>query len=270
MDIRKLKNLSISNLILIILNNNYSDIVRKCAEVELRNRIKHLGIHYDDLVHFDDRVINERGIDIDNYLLSPRVSLQQLMESYFKYCYNKKYNENGLLFSEKHLCNDCDFGSPFFSRICDKEIARLNKVILNGTYIDNHDEIVACEMLGIRKKRNYQTKIELLKDEPIELLFYNDAVDQLDDGICLEPYYNLGDEEKYKYLSSNFGRFKMDFSVMLSDTILDNDLIQYLYGLHIVKKDASKLKYQRKLLMDQIRHGYEVNYSSDEIKKVLK
>ena len=109
----------------------------------------------------------------------PAQCLQQLMESYFKYCYNKKYNENGLLFSEKHLCNDCDFGSPFFSRICDKEIARLNKVILNGTYIDNHDEIVACEMLGIRKKRNYQTKIELLKDEPIELLFYNDAVDQL-------------------------------------------------------------------------------------------
>ena len=46
MDIRKLKYLSISNLILIILNKDYSDTVRKCAEVELRKRIKHLGIEY--------------------------------------------------------------------------------------------------------------------------------------------------------------------------------------------------------------------------------
>ena len=62
----------------------------------------------------------------------------------------------------------------------------------------------------------------------------------------------------------------IDFSVMLSDSILDNDLIQYLYGLHFVKKDAKKLRYQRKLLMDQIRRGYEVNYGSEEIKKILK
>jgi hypothetical protein len=68
MEISKLKNLSISNLILLILNNNYQDIIRKCAEVELRKRIKHLGIEYNDLLHLDDKVINERGLDIDNYL----------------------------------------------------------------------------------------------------------------------------------------------------------------------------------------------------------
>ena len=109
MDIRKLKYLSISNLILIILNKDYSDTVRKCAEVELRKRIKHFDIEFDDLVHFDDKVISERGLDVDNYLLSPRVSVQQLMDSYFNYCYHKKFSENGLLFSEKHLCNDSDY-----------------------------------------------------------------------------------------------------------------------------------------------------------------
>ena len=51
MDIRKLKYLSISNLILIILNKDYSDTVRKCAEVELRNRVRHLDIEFDDLVN---------------------------------------------------------------------------------------------------------------------------------------------------------------------------------------------------------------------------
>ena len=126
----------------------------------------------------EDKVIRSHGLDIDNYLLSPRVNLQQLI----RYCYNKNISENELLFSEKHLCNDCDFGDSF-SRVCNKEIARLNKVIGNGMYSDNHDEIVAQDALTIRKKTNYQTKWDILEEEPIKLLFYNDAVDQLDDGI---------------------------------------------------------------------------------------
>ena len=44
-------------------------------------------------------------------------------------------------------------------------------------------------------------------------------------------------------------RFKIDFSVMLSDSILDNDLVQFLYIFHFVKKDAKNLRYQRKLLI---------------------
>ena len=57
----------------------------------------------------EDKVIRSHGLDIDNYLLSPRVNLQQLI----RYCYNKNISENELLFSEKHLCNDCDFGDSF-------------------------------------------------------------------------------------------------------------------------------------------------------------
>lgn len=270
MDIRKLKTLSISNLILIIMNDKYSDIVRKCAEIELRKRITHLGMEFDDLLHFDDKVIKERGLDIDSYLLSPRISLQQLMEVYFKYCFRKPYEENGLLFSEKHLCNDNDFGSPFFSKVCSKEISRLNKVVANGLYTDNHDEIVARDILQIRSKTINQDKKDFLRDDPVELLFYNDALYQLDDGFTLEPYLNLSDEERYKYLSNNFGRFKLIVADILDDTILDPDIIQYLYGLYFIRKDASKLKYQKKLIMEQIKRGYEVDYSSDEIKRVLK
>ena len=140
MEISKLRKLSISNLILIILNDKYPDVVRRCAEVELRTRVKHLGWEYDDLLHFDDKVIQERGLDIENYLLSPQVSLQQLMETYFKYVYRKKYEENGLLFSEKHLCNENDLGSPFFTKICRREIARLDRSIGRGTYSDNLDK----------------------------------------------------------------------------------------------------------------------------------
>lgn len=40
MEFRKLKNISISNLILIILNKKNADSLRKHAEIELRNRVK--------------------------------------------------------------------------------------------------------------------------------------------------------------------------------------------------------------------------------------
>lgn len=270
MEIKNLKNLSISNLILIIVNDKYSDILRKCAEVELRKRVKHLGIQFDDLVHFDDKVIQERGLDIDNYLLSPSVNLQQLMETYFKYCYRKQFEKNGLLFSEKHLCNDNDIGSPFFSNLCKKEIARLNKRIVGRTYIESHDDLVARDVLQLRGKVIKQDNIEFLRDDPVELLFYNDALYQLDDGITLEPYMNLSDEERYKYLSTHLGRIKLAVADVLSDTILDPDIIQYLYGLHFVLKDSRKLNYQKRLLMNQLRRGYEVDYGSEEIKKVLK
>ena len=43
MEIKDLKNISISNLILIILNDKNNDILRRCGEVELRKRIKNVG-----------------------------------------------------------------------------------------------------------------------------------------------------------------------------------------------------------------------------------
>ena len=43
MEIKDLKKISISNLILIILNDKNIDVLRKCAEAELRERVKYVG-----------------------------------------------------------------------------------------------------------------------------------------------------------------------------------------------------------------------------------
>ena len=67
MEFENLKNISISNLILIILDNRNADMLRKYAEIELRKRIKNVGWEFDDLLHFDDKVIQKRGLDINNY-----------------------------------------------------------------------------------------------------------------------------------------------------------------------------------------------------------
>ena len=139
MEVWELKKISISNLILVILNDKNDDTLRKCAEIELKRRIRNVGWDYDDLLHFDDKVIKKRGLDVDNYLISPNVNMQQLMETYFmfdkdtelyylfdkdteSYYLSDKYTDtNYLLFSEKHLCNEIGFAEPFFRKICSRE-----------------------------------------------------------------------------------------------------------------------------------------------------
>ena len=81
---------------------------------------------------------------------------------------------------------------------------------------------------------------------------------------------NLSPEEQYRYLRSPLGVLKLSIAELLNDTILDPDEIQYLYGLHFVRKDSRKLNYQKRLLMSQLNRGYEVDYSREPIQRVLR
>mgnify|MGYP003301824121 CR=1 FL=1 len=120
-----------------------------------------------------------------------------------------------------------------------------------------------------RNKKCKQDKIELLGDEPTELLCHNEAMYQLDEGIFCEFMSNMSDEEIYKLLSSRLGLLKVGLLETLNDTLFDPDLIQYLCGLTFVKKDSLKLYLQKNRLMSQVRNGFEVDYSNEKMKKVL-
>ena len=272
MDIRELKRISISNLILIILNDKNNDAIRKCAEIELKRRIRNVGWEYDDLLHFDDKVIKERGLDVDSYLISPNVNMQQLMETYFMYNKDTDYSSNYLLFSEKHLCNEIDFADPFFSKICSKEIKNLDKRI-NGNDIESQKELLKLikQMLLERQQNAKQSINEIKKDNPVELLCANEAMFQLDGdvGTCHEFLYNISDEERYDLLSSKLGMIKVGILEMLNDSLYDSDIMQYLCGLKFVRKDSSKLNKQKRQLLSQSRSGYEVNYETRTIQKAL-
>lgn len=272
MEIKNLKHISISNLILIILNDKNSDILRKCAEIELRKRIKNVGWEFDDFLHFDDKVIQKRGLDINSYLISPNVNMQQLMETYFMYDWQTSFDENYLLFSEKHLCNDVDFGDSFFSKVCDREIKNLNRR-LEKTKVEPQKEILLSfkQLLEERNKSFKHSKQEILKDNPINLLCHNEAMYQLDGniGTCHEFLYNCSDEDRYKLLSSTFGILKMGILTTLNDALYDPDLVQYLCGLNFVRKDSSKLFFQKKLLLHQLRNNFEVNYETEQLQKIL-
>ncbi|MBQ3021067.1 MAG: hypothetical protein IJD92_02435 [Bacilli bacterium] len=272
MEIKNLKKISISNLILIILNDKNNDILRKCAEIELKKRIKNVGWEFDDLLHFDDKVIQKRGLDVNNYLISPNINMQQLMETYFMYDWQTNYESNYLLFSEKHLCNDVDFGDTFFTKVCTREIRNLNRRLQNSTSESQKEVLLSIKQILEERNKSFNlSKQEILKDDPIELLCHNEAMYQLDGdvGTCHEFLQNCSDEERYKLLSSKLGMLKIGILETLNDTLYDPDLVQYLCGLKFVRRDSSKLSSQKKQLLQQLRNNFEVNYETEQIQKVL-
>ena len=270
MEIINLKKVSISNLILIILNDKNKDILRKCAESELRKRIKNVGLEFDDLLHSDDKITQKRGLDINNYLISPNINMQQLMETYFMYDWKTDCYSNNLLFSEKHLCNELDFGDTFFTKVCTKEIINLTKRLQNSTSESQKEVLLSIkQILEERNKSLKQSKQELFKNDPIELLCYNEAMYHFDEVIGYECLQNYSDEEMYKLLSSKLGILKAGALDILSETLYDLDFFQNLYGLRFVKKDSSKLSFQKSQLLHQLENNFEVNYETDQIQKVL-
>lgn len=273
MEFENLKNISISNLILIILDNRNADMLRKYAEIELRKRIKNVGWEFDDLLHFDDKAIQKRGLDINNYLISSNINMQKLMEIYFTYDWQTNFASNYLLFSEKHLCNKEDFGDSFFTKVCTREIRNLDRRLQNSSSESEKENLLLIKQtLEERNKAFSQSKREILKDDPIELLCHNEAMYQLDGDSwsCHEFLQNYSDEEMYKLLSSKIGMLKIGILETLNDTLYDPDLVQYLCGLKFVKKDSSKLSHQKKQILQQLRNNFEVNYETESIQKVLK
>lgn len=272
MEIRDLKNISISNLILIILNDKNNDILRRCGEVELRKRIKNVGWPYDDLLHFDDKVIKQRGLDVENYLISPNVNMQQLMEIFFTYDWKTNYNTNCLLFSEKHLCNTADFAAPFFHKVCNIEINNISQRLEKAETQSQKEQLLLFkQLLEERNKKSKQNKKEIFKDDSAELLCYNEAMCQLGGPIFSyhEFLQNCSDEELYKLLRTKSGILEANILGFLNDSFFDIDLIQNLCGLNFVRKDSSKLNKQKRQLLHEIRSGYEINYETEGMQKAL-
>lgn len=268
MKLKDLKKLSISNLILIILNDKCNDALRKCSEFELRTRIKNFGRDYDDLLHFDDKVIKKRGFDINNYLISPHVNMQKLMNTYFAYSHGADYESNCLLFSEKHLCNEIDIAEPFFSKICQKEIRNINHRLKDEN--EDKESLLLVKQIFQDRQTIREEAREYSKWFFTEYLTICDALFQLSSTSNYHRYLNnINAEEKYRLLSSKLGQLKVGLLEQLDDSLYDSDAMQNLYALHFIKKDSRKLNEQKRKLLNQVENGYIVDYQSDTIQKAL-
>lgn len=234
-----MRSLTISNLVLIILNNSNNDELRKQAEMELKRRLKYNKVSYDEVLYEEGIRIEQRGFDINNYLFSNNPTIQQLMELYFSYVYNNSWNNNLLLFSERHLCNQMNFCSSFFDKICENAINKINDELefllfnFNGDFINLHNLEVARNILQKRKK--YMLEEQQKEFRKLDILEFNESLLYFDDYGC------------------NYSK---------------NDILNRLYGLKFVLSDSMKLKKQKNSLLKQSKDSL-VNYNSEIIQKSL-
>lgn len=265
MEIRDLRKQTISGLSLIILNDKNSTIMRNCAEIELKRRIKNLGWKFDDLLHMDDKTIATRGLDINSYLIGPDPTIQQLMEIYFNYYYEKKSSESQLLFSERHICTDLTFLSPFFNNIRNIEITNLSKRIKKCDS-EKEKEYLRTFKFALEQKKNEMNKVKEKYYQGIELLEFNEALQCLGQEDLLEFGKNLTEEEIYKIGLSPLRMLKYDIMLSLNDSVFDADAIDTLYGLKKIIEDSRRLSAQKQKLHNEALTKI-VDYRSEPMKK---
>ena len=265
MEIRDLRKQTISGLSLIILNDKNSTIMRNCAEIELKRRIKNLGWKFDDLLHMDDKTIATRGLDINSYLIGPDPTIQQLMEIYFNYYYEKKSSESQLLFSERHICTDLTFPSPFFNNIRNIEITNLSKRIKKCDN-EKEKEYLRTFKFALEQKKNEMNKVKEKYYQGIELLEFNEALQCLGQEDLLEFGKNLTEEEIYKIGLSPLRMLKYDIMLSLNDSVFDADAIDTLYGLKKIIEDSRRLSTQKQKLHNEALTKI-VDYRSEPMKK---
>lgn len=265
MEIRDLRKQTISGLSLIILNDKNSTIMRNCAEIELKRRTKNLGWKFDDLLHMDDKTIATRGLDINSYLIGPDPTIQQLMEIYFNYYYEKKSSESQLLFSERHICTDLTFLSPFFNNIRNIEITNLSKRIKKCDN-EKEKEYLRTFKFALEQKKNEMNKVKEKYYQGIELLEFNEALQCLGQEDLLEFGKNLTEEEIYKIGLSPLRMLKYDIMLSLNDSVFDADAIDTLYGLKKIIEDSRRLSTQKQKLHNEALTKI-VDYRSEPMKK---
>ena len=263
MEIKDLIKLPISHLILIIVDDKQNSFLRKFAEIELKNRIKNLGINFEDLIQMELKKIKERGIDINNYLFSSNPNVQQLMELYFSEVYKTKFEDSKILLSESHLCTDMNFMASFFDKICDIEIKNLSKRI---NFVNPNKETLLLFKNALEgRKREINKEKKLLRGT--DILEFNFAFNYLEDISFLFIESDLSTEEIYNIQKSKIKFLKWFILISLSDKLFESDLLGDLYILKRVLEDSSKLGNQRKILLSQIKSGFIVDYETENMQK---
>lgn len=257
MNKKEFKKLSISNLLLILLNENVNEITKQSVLIELQKRIKNIDVEIKDLMRMEKRIIDERGDDANSYLTGPNPSMQQLMELYFSYLYAPEQDKDYLLLSEFHLCNDMNLWFNFFDKICKYELVNLSKRINKvDSEIEREILIIVKDILSNRKQKiktegwNDNKALYLFWETNMEL-WYNNPRDE-DSLLCIFE----------DSIAEGFGE------IFLENDII-NEILSRLYMIKVIIKDSSKLNKQKRILLNQVKNGYEVNYLAKPIQQSL-
>ena len=261
------KNLTISNMSLFLLDKNTPSLVKKDLEVNLRKIIKNIGWNYDDLLNEEEKRINRRGFGVENYLFCDRPSMQQLMELYFTESYDSLIKDSNLLFSERHLCNNMNFMANFFTKICDLQIIKLKDRLSNSSQLSSLEKDILCFFKRVLEKRYVDMKERKNNYyNGSDVLEFNEAVKLLKTYNLYVPNNNIISSDLNQFNESKLSvKLRNIFS---NSSFVNNDFCQDLLALKIVLMDSMKLKVQKDILIKEAILDDSVNYQSDTMKKV--
>ncbi len=261
------KNLTISNMSLFLLDKNTPSLVKKDLEVNLRKIIKNIGWNYDDLLNEEEKRINRRGFGVENYLFCDRPSMQQLMELYFTESYDSLIKDSNLLFSERHLCNNMNFMANFFTKICDLQIIKLKDRLSNSSQLSSLEKDILCFFKRVLEKRYVDMKERKNNYyNGSDVLEFNEAVKLLKTYNLYVPNNNIISSDLNQFNESKLSvKLRNIFS---NSSFVNNDFCQDLLALKIVLMDSMKLKVQKDILIKEATLDDSVNYQSDTMKKV--
>lgn len=266
MEAKDMKKFTISNLVLIVLSDKYPDSLRKYAEIELRRRFRNVAWDVNDFIDKENKKIEKRGLDINNYLFSKNLDMQKLMKVYFLYYYGYSQNEDDLLFSEKHICG---MSSSVFREILKNEIANLEaRIILDND--KNNLKLLEIFKLALEKELIYIEKIDKEKENTVFLkrIELDEAFQYLKEDKLLSLGFNISDEEIYKIFSSKLLMLKRFIMEEFSDSVLEMDFFQNIYGMKKVLEDSRRLEVQKNNLLKQAEGTFPVDYESDVMRLV--
>lgn len=266
MEAKDMKKFTISNLVLIVLSDKYPDSLRKYAEIELRRRFRNVAWDINDFIDKENKKIEKRGLDINNYLFSKNLDMQKLMEVYFLYYYGYSQNEDDLLFSEKHICG---MSSSVFREILKNEIANLEaRIIIDND--KNNLKLLEIFKLALEKELIYIEKIDKEKENTafFKRIELDEAFQYLNEDKLLSLGFNISDEEIYKIFSSKLLMLKRFIMEEFSDSVLEMDFFQNIYGMKKVLEDSRRLEVQKNNLLKQAEGTFPVDYESDVMRLV--
>ena len=238
--------LTISNLILLILNEENTSILRNEALRELKIRAYDYGLNYNDLICYDEYCIEKRGFNTKNYLFSKDVNVQKLLNTYFESIYS---NNDSLLLSEKELCNR--FGE-FFDIITTKEMKNISKRLKDNN-ISIKDKQRLLKVSEILSERYNEKGTNFFASDDLSLILY------------LFNYSFKCDSTLKDKMFSNIEIIKRSFF----NSHLDSDYIRYFHISNIIRQESKRLKEQKRNLLNQVKSGYEVDYFTPEIDNAI-
>ena len=188
------------------------------------------------------------------------------MEVYFLYYYGYSQNEDDLLFSEKHICG---MSSSVFREILKNEIANLEaRIIIDND--KNNLKLLEIFKLALEKELIYIEKIDKEKENTafFKRIELDEAFQYLNEDKLLSLGFNISDEEIYKIFSSKLLMLKRFIMEEFSDSILEMDFFQNIYGMKKVLEDSRRLEVQKNNLLKQAEGTFPVDYESDVMRLV--